>query len=242
LQAAGDFFSNAVISSAAVQDVPIQSSKDKNKGVLPATIVLSILFAILISVLGAWSWIHHRQSGKWLPRLRVFSRSDIDENFQVHSPIRFTGLGTYAVTSVPSRYNMHSVANVGSILSFDDSRASTLQAGNGTPLMRLLASMSRSRSSADMNDAIRNAETVSPTGTMSSRSAEEVPTEHPLSNIIPPMIVIDNIDDENPEIWDSTKTSSNHKTPQVPARMIEASKGLISALRNGRGRGNQELL
>jgi hypothetical protein len=244
LQAADDFFSNAIISSAAIQNVPIRRDKDneQNKGVLPATIVLSMLFAILISVLGAWSWFHHRHSGKWLPTLRIFYHSDIDGNFQVHHPIRFAGLGARTMASLPNRHNTSSMENVSSMLSFDDSRASTLQAGNGAPLMRLLASMSlsQSRSSADISDEIQNDEL----GTMSARPTytEAVPIEHPLSNIIPPMIVIDNIDDGNREIWESMTISSNQKTPQVPARMIEASEGLVAALRDRRGRGNQELL
>ena len=126
---------------------------------------------------------------------------------------------------------MFSITNTDSMLSFDDSRASTLQAGNGAPYLRLLArmSLSRSQSSADMEEGMPGDDTAFPAETMSSCSNEEIPVEHPLSDIIPPMIVIDHIDDENPEIGIVFRS----KTPQVPVKLVHASEDLISALREG---------
>ena len=247
LQTTNGFFSATVISSAAEQDTPMPPLEDKEVEVLPATIVLSTLLAILVSVLFAWSWIHHRRSGKWLPRLRVFSRSEIDEDFQVHSPLRFTSGGTLAMESIPNQHSIFALPAAGSMFSFDDSRASTQQAGNLAPLIRLMASLSlsRSRSSTETEDfalptvGSPDGDNVVSPDTESPRIVEETVEPfrpHPLSNIIPPMILIDHIDSEDTlETPMKGRSVIIQPSPQVPARIMKASKSFISVIRDADG-------
>lgn len=151
------------------------------------------------------------------------------------------GMNTFSMSAWQSPRHLISLANAGSLLSFDDSRASTHHAGNGAPLMRLIAgiSLSRSKSSTDMEDSTHqtsegdnpDADIPHPEAVVTLNS-NEIEMEHPLSSIIPPMIVIDDIDDN--QVLHS-KTIVDHKSPQVPGKIIKASTALISALRNTKG-------
>jgi hypothetical protein len=65
--------------------------------------------------------------------------------------------------------------------------------------------------------------------------AESVIEEHPLANIIPPMIVIDNIDDEVVGKTSKDWGFGKHIERQVvPSKRVEASSELLAALNNSR--------
>ena len=250
LEAVDEFFVHAIISSAGEQKVPYQTRHESNKGASPAAVVLVMLFSISVLTFGVWLWIHHRRSGKWLPECRVvsrvLSRYGNDDDFESRSPLRHGAMGTFSMSSLPSLQNIFSLNNPKTILSFDDSRASTQQARNGSPLLRLFAGLGLSRSiSPNQFDDSGHQNSHSPVdenilvqgGISLSRSQEgdEIVTEHPLSNIIPPMIVIDHIDNEtNLELHQATKVVYvKQSAPQVPVRRMEASNSFLSALRTG---------
>ncbi len=251
LQAADEFFSEAFMSSAIEQPVAPRQNKDSQEGASPAIITISSLFLILAFASGFWCCIHHRRSGTWFPKLNVVSRSYIDEENEFRPQVRFSGMGIRSLSAaLRSPRNLFSLANTGRLLSFDDSRASTHHTGNGAPLLRLLASLSlsRSRSSTGMEESTHQTSEQGSPITENSQSApieslsphsDDSEMEHPLSSIIPPMIVIDDIDgDMNLH----SKPALNRDSPQVPGKIIKASTSLISALRKERGIGNDGIL
>jgi hypothetical protein len=234
LQGWDDFYATAIISSASERDYVPKSGLEEegSTGASTATVVVSTIASFSIFVLAFGAFIYHNRSAKWVPQLKLPSlrKADVDGS----SP-RHMISGQYLS---PSPRNM--LAQPGSLLSFDESRASG--AAVGSSLIRLMASLSlsRSKSSTEVDDSESQGSgspknsypaAVQICSPMSDETEVSMPEEHPLSNSIPPMIVIDHIDDE-----DDNNASHTHKNQQVPSKHVEASTAFISALADCRGR------
>jgi hypothetical protein len=178
--------------------------------------VVSTLISVCTLFFAVGTLINHRRSGKWVPRLKLPNLRDSRLDNEEHPYLSQTG----------------SPRTMGSMLSFDGTPAGTSTLG------RLIASLSlsRSKSSTEADDSAshessgpakypRGIQIVSP---MSDETEDSILQEHPLADIIPPMIVIDNLDDGN------YGSAELHKNQQFPSRRLEASSALVSALNDCR--------
>lgn len=139
---------------------------------------------------------------------------------------------------IQSPESQNVASQVGSMFSFDD----TATAGtNG--LMRYITSFSRSKDSTSPSTAdqspLGTGERDNPSpdeeiGKITVEFEQEEEEHHPLSGIIPPMIVFDHIDDdENDQLDLTTPTNMKKRNPNVvPSRHIEATSSFIAALGN----------
>jgi hypothetical protein len=229
LRGSGDpFFLTALASSASEVDAMLDSSEvddDGKKGPSTATVVVSTLVSVSVFTFAIGALIYQNRSGKWVPQLKLPSLGDA--RMDQESP------------RTPSNWTTNPA---GSLLSFDDSATQTA-ANSAGGLLRLMASLSLSRSKGSTEDdsSTPNSATIQPppkviVSPMSEEStAESVMEEHPLANIIPPMIVIDNIDDEVVEIASTDWGVVKHIERQVvPSKRVEASSELLAALNDSR--------
>ena len=234
LRESDDVYATAVISSASQVDTLVESTIDEGSdGASTATVVVSTLvsFSILTFFIGAL--VYHRRSGHWVPQMKLPQLRDanVDEE-ELHGSPRHS-IGQQYLSRGASPPNI--LSQPGSLLSFDDSRAGGTVANNSTNgfINRLMLSLSRSRSSTDPDDSTSHASEKDPAinpivSPMSDDTQESIVQEHPLSNIIPPMIVIDNIDDDA----ELSASGGQRKKPQVPSKRVEASSAFISTLRD----------
>jgi hypothetical protein len=130
-----------------------------------------------------------------------------------------------------------SPVNVASLLSFENSTNNANNASttttNGVRRLNTGITSSRSKSSTEADGSSISSgkrekilgplDTISP---MSEVTEESVEPEHPLSNVIPPMIVIDYIDDTP-----FKGTQKKEESKLVPGKRVQASSAIISALK-----------
>jgi hypothetical protein len=277
LQAIDEFFSESEVSSFGSwsSGPELQPQVKKRKMYSSRDIALSLTFAALFSLSVIWYWIFHRRSSKWMAGKFCCSRSGMDTSFIVNS---HNNDGTLSIASA-SAPAVETISTSPSLMSFDDSRASTHRAGNSTTAMRVLSNLSMSRSHSSSHD-VETAELAFPPSTVAPEEQksislrlddreddtfamkeqqkiqlrledhkectfateeqhcldeerlqhrEEDRFEHPMSHIIPPMIVIDIEADRKPRYAQDVS-----KIPQqVPGRTLHASKDLLAALRRG---------
>ena len=245
LRETSPFYSTVIITSATgtAGIGPVQSEKTR-EGASGATIAVSSLVSASIMCFALGSFVYHSRSGRWVPwstELRVATREDIDDDIICRSPIS----------------NAHSsIGDVGSprnsLLSFDTATGSGMQGQGGanvpssSTLVRLMASLSLSprsdSNSSTQEDTSASASEGSPPkgnderkgspppliSPMSEASEDSDFQEHPLASVIPPMIVIDNLDDDGKE---ECGFEAVRKKQQVPSKHVEASSDLLSALK-----------
>ena len=139
---------------------------------------------------------------------------------------------------------MDVASHVGSMFSFDDTAT-----GGTNGLMRFISSFSRSRDSTSPNSSVQQSpshETLDEAGPdeelavipsidddEDEDSVEDEP--HPLTGLIPPMIVYDCIDeDEDDELAGQQKSLyPRQRNPSVvPSKCVEASSKFIAAIGN----------
>ena len=145
--------------------------------------------------------------------------------------------------------NRWSSRPAGSVLSFDDTAGATgPNASAGISRLMASLSLSRSKSSTEHSDDTKSGgeqrettpqsrQVVSPVSQMSEISEEgpaaTTEVEHPLANIIPPMLVIDDIDD-----YVDTVNSDDRKRAQesdvFPSKRVGASSSFLAALNESR--------
>jgi hypothetical protein len=204
-----------------------------------AAIVIVVVVFILVVACGVSAHFYHKRSNKGLPCITA-RRKEADRDVQ------------------PSPESLNMASQVGSMFSFDD----TATAGtNG--LMRFISSVSRSKDSTGSGNTTNSAqesfqnevdvddlddvgvvpdedlghltptilEEEEPTTTCSSTDEEE---PHPLTGIIPPMIVYDHIDGEGKNELDGLK-NKRRDVSVVPSRRVEASSSFKAVLES-RGR------
>lgn len=229
LRGSGDaFFVTALASSASEVDARFTSGEvddDRKKSPSTATVVVSTLVSLSVFTFAIGALIYHNRSGKGAPQLKL---PNLGDDMGLDSPRTTNNWTTNAA---------------GSLLSFDDSAAPTV-ANGAAGLLRLMASLSLSPankgSTEDDSSSPSSASShpshkvvVSP---MSEDSAAESAIEdHPLANIIPPMIVIDNIDDEVVEKASKDRGVAKHIERQVvPSKRVGASSELLAALNDSR--------
>ena len=231
LQKSDDFFSVVMISSASENDHVIATEKDDDKkGASTATVVISTLLSISICAFGIIALISHKKSGKWVPQLKL--RSLGDKRMDSGSPrLR---IGEQYLSQAGSPQN--TLSRPASLLSFDESQGPSSNSGPSvTGLVRMMLTLSRSKSntesdtsSSPTSDKSESNPVIAPIiSPMSEETEESAPPEHPLASVIPPMIVIDNIE-SNIEIG-AYKIS--RKNELVPSKRVEASSAFISSLR-----------
>ena len=230
LQNSGDpFFVTALPSSASEVDARITSGgvdDDVKEGPSTATVVVATLVSVSVLSFVISALVYHNRSGKWVPQLKLpnlgEARVDLDS---------------------PRTTNNWTTNPVGSLLSFDDSAAQTAATSAGG-LLRLMASLSLSpRTKGSTEDDSSNPSSVTShplpkviTSSMSDESkAESMIEDHPFANIIPLMIVSDNIDDEVVERAIKNRGAVKHIERQVvPSKRVEASSELLAALNESR--------
>jgi hypothetical protein len=231
LQSSTVFYSTAIISSASEAEYAgrIGTEGKGRKGASSATIAVSTLISGSIIFFAVGSFIYHSRSGKWVPWATLPGLRDAggpDDNICL------------SLSNGRSSVGLGSPRN--SVLSFD---ASSPTQGHAVPgartLVRLIASMSLSRSKSSTEDdnsesghfRPANSGSPDPAPPLISPMSDETDIsfqEHPLASIIPPMIVIDHIDEE----YANNDSETIRKKQQVPSRRVEASSDFISALRS----------
>ena len=227
IRSSGDpFFANAQASSAVESDqasFPALVRDEADKGTSPATVVVSTLVSVSIVAFGFGALFYHRRSGQWVPKIKMPALGDD----------RMARQGGPGAT-----INWPSSPPPGSFLSFDDSHNPSVTVNNsGTGLIRLIASLSLTRSKSSTSpDRSSNSgspesyqsQDISPMSEVTDKSIQEV---HPLANIIPPMIVIDNIDDQiDSNSCSSDKQHNSRQKEVVPSMRVGASSAFIAAL------------
>lgn len=126
--------------------------------------------------------------------------------------------------------------NVASLLSFDNSTHTLANGSASNSIRRLITSSSippaGSKSSTEPDDSSASVEKednfhdeLRPSSPMSEVTEESNQAEHPLSKVIPPMIVIDNIED-----GPSAISYKKGEPKMVPSKRVEASSAIKSAL------------
>ena len=230
IRSSGDpFFANAQASSAVESDLasfPALVRDDAERSASPATIVVSTLVSVSVLAFAFGALFYHRRSGKWVPKIKMPVLPNDDMGRQ-----RSPGTPRNWASSPPP----------GSLLSFDESHNPSVTVNNsGTGLIRLIASLSltRSKSSTSPDHSTNSGShesfqsqdrVVSPMSEVTEKSVQQ--EEHPLANIIPPMIVIDNIDDQSDSnSYDSDKQQKSKQKEVVPAKRVGASSAFLAAL------------
>lgn len=233
-----EFFSEAVMSSLQQEASVLEPVKKDKQSTLP-TIMISSLVAVLAALLGISLCMNPIRSGRWLPKLDILLRLEIDEHFNFTTPPPSCEIETPFPISYP-----------GSPSSNDDSRASTFHAGNGVPSMRSIASqrftVNVSSSSSNEEESNQKISSDNKDGSalvtsvdVPSQPEEMTEIEHALSKVIPPMIVFDDIDDN---LGFPSNRPSDPRVPQVPGQLIKAPNDLISVLRHRKGNADPSIL
>lgn len=222
LQQSNDFFSVAKVSSTSEVDneVGAEIEGEEKTGASTATVVVAVLVSVSVFTFVLGACVYHGTSGQWVPQMKLprLSNANLENN---SSP----------------RLSIPGSPPAASLLSFDESRAG--EATNG--FVRLMLSLSRSNSrSTDPDDSESHPSSDDPClapiiSPMSEQSEESAPAEHPLANIIPPMIVIENIDDDA----EICAENSTRKNQQVPSKRGEASSDFRTSLRDYRNHPEQ---
>jgi hypothetical protein len=195
----------------------------KERGASTATVVVFSLVSVSILMLGVGSIFYHRRSGKWVPvpwdpPLKQVEGRDLGSpkswgrSSHPGSPIPFTEAPTATTSNVQG-----GLLGLIASMSLSRSRSSTS------------VDASSSDTSGDATVVPTNGPLVSP---MSDGSAKSVPKAHPLARIIPPMIVIENIDEANdmPNIRGSDQQEEPVGRDMLPSRRVGASTAFLAAL------------
>jgi hypothetical protein len=215
IQTSGEFaFAKAEVSQPSEDYARYVGIGDGGEdGPSTATVVVATLISVSAVAFMLVSFVYHKRSGRWVPKLKLQAQRD--------AQIDLDG---------PS-------VGPASLLSYAES--STVTATNSQPgLLRLLSlstSHSQDSTSPDDSDSRSSNEIkMAPNLIVSPMSEDAFEEEHPLANIIPPMIVIDNIDDD-------TENESNHygkekqqRRQMVPSKRVDASSAFLSALNESR--------
>ena len=231
LRASGDpFFVNAVISSASeIVETDSNAALDEegnNSSAATAAIVVSTLVCVSVCSLGIWAvfFRNNRNIRFWRPSFKLPPLTNANDTSVPGSPAIGMGISR----------------NADSMISFDNSEART--APTSAPgLLRLITSLSlsRSKSSTEPEDSDSPKSEIGrdPTNNLispmsgESGESESIFEEHPLSNVIPPMMIIDidHIDsDEEDTEASPPKRKRDHQV--VPSKRVEASSALLAAI------------
>ena len=225
--------------------VPTAEDVDDDEGTALAAIVVMVVIFIGIAAFAIGAYLYHKRSPNGLPCCRWFRRRPkvMEEERDLQSP-----------------ESVNVLSNVGSMFSFDD----TATAGtNG--LMRFIGSFSRGDDSTspstggsvgpspshdenngilpydeELGVTIGNSDRLEEQSGSEEEEEEEEEEPHPLAGVIPPMVVYDNIDeDENAEVDDfrmCDRRQRNHPRDRapgvVPSRRVEASSVFIASISN----------
>jgi hypothetical protein len=131
----------------------------------------------------------------------------------------------------------HSHAAPASVYSFENLSPTGSSAGLGL-FIPVFSSRSRDSTSPDSSQEHSHELNQDAKEAGSHESSQEAPVDtdeaHPLSGIIPPMIVIDNIDEEGDCPTENTRcVASSQNKAIVPTKRLGASSAFIEALNSG---------
>jgi hypothetical protein len=212
LQNSFPFFRDAVASSEDSYQPTDRASETTTTGSKPSAAVLtvSVLISVMFVGFGASVFYIYRKNGGDLSHLMPFSRKK-EIHPAVGSPDAVSNLEEgYEFTRSPT----------------SSTNTARTQHQTNTYASRLLRSLSRSP--RDSISPGTSAEDTHPSSSEEGLVPNEAPKKiHPLARVVPPMIVIDNIEGD---YQSSLHLSRDVENGVVPIKHMEASRGFADAL------------